>query len=233
LTAPQFFFAHVQKSAGTSLLRRMKRTFGADAIYPNAGDGIRPDVVLLPEILLERFAARGDQLRVITGHFPLCVAELIPVPLTTLTVLREPVERTLSYLRHHRKLTPEDRDKSLEEIYDDPFRYQGLIHNHMVKMFSLTTETMTAGALTRVDFQPHHLEAAKERLASVDVVGSQDRFEEFCAELQRRYGWELGPPEFANRTEPVEVGERFRARIAEDNAYDVELYEFARAHLAV
>jgi hypothetical protein len=31
-----------------------------------------------------------------------------------------------------------------------------------------------------------------------------------------------------NRTEPVEVSSSFRARIAEDNAMDVELYAFAR-----
>ena len=31
-----------------------------------------------------------------------------------------------------------------------------------------------------------------------------------------------------NRTRPVEVNESFRARIAEDNALDVELYAFAQ-----
>ena len=45
--------------------------------------------------------------------------------------------------------------------------------------------------------------------------------------------WDLGPPLFANRTQPVEVSDAFRARIAEDNAYDVELYEFARDELAI
>jgi len=31
-----------------------------------------------------------------------------------------------------------------------------------------------------------------------------------------------------NRTTPVDVTDSFRARIAADNALDVELYEFAR-----
>jgi hypothetical protein len=233
MTGPTYFFVHVQKAAGTSLQRRLKRLLGEDAIYPNATDGVRPDVVLLPEVLVERFAARRSQIQVITGHFPLCVSDLLDAPLTTLTVLREPVERTLSYLRHHRKLTLEDRDKPLEEIYEDPFRFHGLIHNHMVKMFSLTVPTMKAGVLTHVEFEPRHLELAKERLATVDVVGVQDRFEDFCQELDRRYGWDLGSPEFANRTEPVDVSEAFRSRVAEDNAYDVELYRYARENLAI
>jgi hypothetical protein len=229
----RFFFVHVQKTAGTALLRRMKHAFGTTPIYPDDSDGPLPEAVLVHEHLAERFAARGDEIRVVTGHFPLAVAELLGADFTTLTVLREPVERTLSYLRHHRVLLKEDRDVPLEEIYEDPFRFQGLVHNHMVKMFALTTETMTAGTLTPVRFERHHLVLAKERLATVDVVGVQERFEEFCAELERRFGWDLGPPLFANRTEPVDVSDAFRARIAEDNVLDTELYEFARDHLAI
>jgi hypothetical protein len=232
VTGP-FFFVHVQKTAGTALLRRMKNLFGTAAIYPDETDGILPDAVLVHEQLAERYAARKDQIRVITGHFPLCVAELLGADFTTLTILREPVERTLSYLRHHRTLLTEDRDTPLEVVYEDPFRFHGLVHNHMVKMFALTPETMKAGALTHVEFEPHHLELAKERLATVDVIGIQERFEEFCAELERRFGWDLGPPLFANRTEPVDIDPAFRDRIAEDNAYDIELFEFARDHLAV
>ena len=233
MTDQRYYFFHVQKTAGTALLRRMKAFFGTEGVYPDESDGMLPDAVLVHELLGERFAARGDQIKVITGHFPLAVAEILPADFTTLTVLREPVERTLSYLRHHGTLLAEDRDTPLEEIYADPFRFHGLIHNHMVKMFALTPETMTEGALTHVEFEPHHLELAKERLATVDVIGIQERFEEFCDELERRFGWDLGPPQFANRTQPKEVSDAFRARIAEDNAYDLELYEFARDELAI
>ena len=89
--------------------------------------------------LLERWRTYRDVIRVVTGHFPLCTVDLLRDSFTTLTVLRDPVERTLSYLRHHRELTPDDSERSLEAIYADPFRFHGLIHNHMVKMFSLTT----------------------------------------------------------------------------------------------
>ena len=159
----RFFFCHLQKTAGTSLFIALKRAFGPNEIYPNETDGDL--VTVAPQldvpVLLDRWAARGDRIRMVTGHFPYCTRELLDARFTTFTVLREPVERTLSYLRHHRKLTPEDRDKTLEEIYEDPFRFRGLVHNHMVKMFSLSTETMTAGMLTNVDFTPWHLEEAQ------------------------------------------------------------------------
>jgi hypothetical protein len=44
-----------------------------------------------------------------------------------------------------------------------------------------------------------------------------------------RFGWDLGDPDLtANRTQAVEVSDELRDRIALDNAFDVELYEFAR-----
>jgi len=71
-------------------------------------------------------------------------------------------------------------------------------------------------------------ERAKDRLASVDVVGLQEDFEPFCSELEDRFGWDLGEPVVANDTPHEEVSNAFRARIAPDSALDVELYEFAR-----
>jgi hypothetical protein len=225
----RFFFAHVQKTAGTNLNIRMQLHFGRSAVYPDPNvDGEIVASVISVEHLLARWRARGDQIRVVTGHFPLCTTELLDGEFTTLTLLREPVERTLSYLRHHRRMTEEDRDKPLEEIYADPFRFHGLVHNHMVKMFSLTPSEMTNGVLTRVDFPRDRLERAKDRLATVDVVGLQERFDEFCHELTERFGWRLGKQIDTKRTVSTETADAFRSRIAEDNAMDIELYDFAQ-----
>jgi Sulfotransferase family len=226
----RFFFVHLQKSAGTTMRMRLARYFGADAVYPNGREDARNVFYVIASVdhLLERMRVRGDQVRVIAGHYPLCTLDLLGGVFRTFTVLREPVERTLSYLRHHRQNWPEDRHKSLEEIYDDPLRFHGLAHNHMTKMFSLTIEEMTDDMLTRVEFTPERVERAKENLAAVEMVGVQDRFEEFCRELNDHFGWRLGDqPRFANMSEPVQVPDSLRKRIIEDQAADVELYEFA------
>lgn len=239
----RWFFVHVQKTGGTDLFTRLggdpsipldhDRWFTDAEIYPNETDGdvftVAPQLSV--EQLLLRWKERRDEIRIVLGHFPLCTVDLLDADFTTLTVLREPVERTLSFLRHHRRLTPADKDKPLEEIYDDPFRFDALLHNHMVKMFALRADEMTDGMLTTVDFEPAHLERAKQQLSTVDVIGLQESFEVFCAEVERRFGWPLGVPFYANRTAPVDVSTSFRERIARDNAMDVELYEFARDHL--
>jgi hypothetical protein len=228
----RFFFVHLQKTAGTTLQRRLAHQFDEVATYPGPGDGIAPDAVLLVDHLAARFAARRDEIRLVTGHFPLATTEVLGVPFRTFTVLRDPVERTLSYLRHHRTLEPGDAERPLEDIYEDRFRFEGLIHNHQVKMLSLRPDEMPAGAMTVVHFTAEHLERAKAAIEAMDVVGVQDEFEPFCDALAGRFGWDLGDPHFSNRTRKVPVDDAFRARIAADNALDVALHEFTRELVA-
>lgn len=224
---PRFFFVHLQKTAGTSLFMLLRKHFGPSAVYPDSSDGEAPNSVLLVEHLLERWHVRRDEIRLVTGHFPLCTTEVLGAPFRTFTVLRDPVERTLSQLRHRHALDAASRAMTLEDMYGDQLFFFSLVHNHMVKMLALTPSEMTAGAATMVEFRPEHLDRAKANLRGMDVFGLQDRFEEFLDELTDRFGWSLGPAPRANRTDPVEVSDAFRARIIRDNALDVELYTYA------
>ena len=224
----RFFFVRLQKTASTSLMQRVRRHFPRDVIYPNATDGDVVASVISVDHLLERWAARQGEIRFVHGHFPLCTTELLGGSFTTLTILRHPLQRTLSYLRHHRDLTPADAELSLEDVYDDDFRFNGLVHNHMTKMLSLLPDEMDAGALTRVSFDRARLERAKRRLEGVDAVGLQENFNEFCDELARRYGWNLGDPVRVNRSSGEEASAKLQERILEDNTSDLELYQHAR-----
>jgi hypothetical protein len=205
----------------------LKQQFDPASVYPGPGDGEPPRSVLTVEHLVDRWRARRNDIRVVTGHFPLCTVEVLDAPFVTLTLVREPVERTLSQLRHYRESTPEAAETPLEQIYEDPVQFE-LVHNHMVKMFALDAAEMTDGAMTPMEFTAERLEQAKARLATVDAVGLQERFNEFCTEVSRLFAWELGGPIFMNRTRPVEVSQSFRRQIATDNVLDAELYEFAR-----
>ena len=196
----RYFFVHLQKTAGTSLYFQLREAMGARAVYPDRARGDYDDVsdkaqpVIAIDHLERRWAARRREIRVVTGHFPMCTTDLLDADFRTFTLLRDPVERTLSYLRHHLELYPDDGCASIEDVYDDDFRFHGLIHNHMVKMFSLTVDEMDDGALTRVEFGSHHLQRAKENLARVDVVGFQERLRRVLRGAQRSIPLEaLGP----------------------------------------
>jgi hypothetical protein len=228
----RFFFCHLQKTAGTTLIRRIRGDFPERAVYPHSSDGDEIARVISVDHLLSVWAARQEEIQVVTGHFPLCVADLLGGKFTTLTVLRHPLDRTVSYLRHHRRRTPADADLTLEEVYYDGFRFNGLVHNHMTKMLSLTCGEMDDGALTRVSFTRDRLERSKERLARIDAIGLQEDFDAFCSELSARFGWRLVDRLSPKQHPPVELAPQFRDRILEDNAHDLELYEFARRLVA-
>ena len=231
-TRGPFFFVHLQKTAGTSLTSQLRDRFGTAAVYPDTSDLVPEEPVEVLSVtsvehLQERWRERRREIQVVTGHFPLCTTELLDDEFRTFTLLREPVSRTLSYLRHHRKMVAGDRHLSLTEIYEDPFRFHGLVHNHMVKMFSLTAQEMTAGALTPVEFTEERLDAAKKGLETVDVIGVQEDYPGFCTQLRRSFGWRLGKERHLNRSQSDAPEAELAERIRTDNAHDIELYRFA------
>lgn len=225
---PLFLFVHLQKTAGTALLRRLRHHFGDDHVYPLRGEQGRPDTVLDVDRVVRRVEEMGDRLDVVTGHFPLCVADLLPGPVVPFTILREPVERTLSFLRHQREVEPRFAHSTLEEVYADPVSTGELLTDHMVKMLSLTSDEMTAGALTPVTVDDQRVERAVRALDErCEVFGLQEHFEVLCEDLEQAYGWDLGPPVFMNRTAPSDASEALRGRIRVDNAHDVDLHRRA------
>ena len=119
----RYFFVHVMKTAGGALRKRLIHHFGEAAVYPTRVlDGTSLEPYVLIERVHERLQARGDQIRVITGHFPLRAAEELDGPLTTLTLLRDPVERTLSYLRQQRE---DHLIRFVEQRAEGPSRHAG------------------------------------------------------------------------------------------------------------
>ena len=230
----RFFVAHMQKTAGTTLRDRLRSTFAENEIYPNGDDGDDGRISVISVKHLQKcWAARGHEIRLLTGHFPVRTVELLPgeINWVTMTVLREPIERVLSFVRHQaarnqRGATP---DTPITEIYADPFRRDAMIKNHMTRMLSMTPDEIEAsdGVLGTVPYTPARLELAKETLASLDVFGLQDRLDDFCDELSTRFGLDTGAPLRSNTTEPGEVPDGFIDQIAEDNALDMDLYAYA------
>jgi hypothetical protein len=100
---------------------------------------------MLVSHLLQLPAERHAAIRAYTGHFPYVATRLLDMPLTTLSLLREPVARTISYLKHCKRYQPRHRDLALEAIYEDLFFYPTLIHNHQTKIFAMTEAVRRRG----------------------------------------------------------------------------------------
>ncbi len=158
------------------------------------------------------------------------------------------MDRTISFLQHARRHYPEHRDRPLEEIYEDQWFFDVFICNYQVKMFSMTpeealmTRKVTAPDDTargyfqrlgvpvteQITVDDARLDAARRALATVNVLGVTDRFNNFVAALVDRYGWRVQPTGPRNTSEHLTVPPAFRRRVERDQAADSELYEYAR-----
>ena len=227
----RYFFVHMMKTGGTALVLRLRHHFG-DAIYPTVEvDGTDMwELYLLVDRLREQLAARGDQIQLVAGHFPLCTSELLEGRFTTLTLLREPVDRMLSFLRSMRRDSLEEAHEDFMVRTLDALNWHPALDpaNNMTRMLSITPEEMERSKGARIPTTGEHLGRAKEALTGMGAIGVLECFEDFCSELTTRFGWNLGNSARANVSPSVEVSESLRARIAENNSLDIELYAFAR-----
>jgi hypothetical protein len=228
----RFFFIHVMKTAGGTLRQQILANFDRERVYPyhRVDSDMRAANYMLG-YLTSLPPARRDTIEVFTGHFPFVAVELLGLELTTMTILRDPVERTLSYLRHCRHRHDQHRGLSLEEIYEDTFFYECFIKNHQAKLFAFTPDDEPESYMDSLEVDEARLALAKANLERVDVVGTQDRFGDLLSELEERFGWRrfAVPNRNVGQGEPFNASESFRRRIAEDNRADMEFFEHAQA----
>ncbi len=229
----RFFMVHMRKAGGTALRARFKAIYGFDGIYPNGDDGGFMGLTDM-HLLRQRWPERRRDIRVIMGHLPLCTVDMLDAEFVTLTMLRHPVERTLSFLRMQKARNPDDVDRSLDEVYDAQPRFDTTIDNHMTRMLGLGLDEALAGdgGLTVVDQDADLLARAKAGLERVDEIGLHEDYGDFVDRISRRYHLDLGDDERRNQVLPrnrVEHTDARARRIEADQQLDLELYEHARA----
>jgi len=123
----------------------------------------------------------------------------------------------------------------LQEIYEDEFWFKAFLHNHQTKIFSLTEDDRPETYMHFVEIDRSRFEAAKERLAGIDIVALQEESRGALDAVHDRWGWPRQKKEWwiLRDSSDIHVPEGLRERIAADNAWDVELYEWAAETIAV
>jgi hypothetical protein len=223
-----FFFVHIMKTGGATLRQHIYANHKPGEVYPvpNHDD---MDRAWLVDYLVDLSPARRAEIRGYTGHFPFVVTQLLGVDLATLTIVRDPVERTISYLKHCKRYHEQHRELTLEEIYQDDFHYHCFIHNHQAKIFSMTADDRLESYMDVIEVDDRRLELAKENLAKVDVVGLHERYDEFIDALRQRFGWRFDQVRDRRVSrEQWEVRSTLSELIADDNSADVAFYDYAK-----
>ena len=168
----RFFFVHVMKTGGTSFKRHLLGQFAIDEIYPSARLDWRREGDVEAYVAAERLLAISPErlagLEICTGHVPYVVSEMMGVEFATIALLRDPVARTVSVLKHFKRLHNRYRDMPLEEIYDDAVVFRHFVENHQTKLFSLTERDPLGAFASAIGYDDLHAALGD---SSVDIFG--------------------------------------------------------------
>lgn len=140
----KFLFIHVMKAGGTSFTDVINENFAPDERYPNAylGDETnlfrKMEAYLYAPGIIDAVNSAPERYRIVCGHVPYALRSLLAAQYVAITVLRDPVARTISYLKHCRRYHNEHMGLSLEEIYEDDWFHTSFINNYQTKLFSMT-----------------------------------------------------------------------------------------------
>jgi hypothetical protein len=235
-TPPVIIHLHIPKNAGTSLSRMMKMKLGfwppANLVHHGTVLGYyymkHADRVERLRGLTPQGARR---LRFVEAHGGFGLHEFIPRPCTYVTVLRQPLDRTVSSFYFQRQEGLIKPDLPIERwIYED--------HPHRVWYADNAQVRYLAGERGEIVDVPNGqctaamLERAKQRLAKEFLLfGLSERFDESMVLLRRRLGWRscaYGRTNVTRRRRrvdelPVETLDLIRER----NALDIDLYDWA------
>jgi hypothetical protein len=227
-------FLHTMKCGGTALTHGLSELCEP---WPRLLEVWTDELVCLPRPLLARAM-------LVAGHLPYPVVELLPEGTVLLTVVREPVSRTLSHLAHLR--THGGRpDVTLDAFVHDE-AWHPMWHDYQARQLACDVPVgeawlgrVPAGTLqARID-APGTLEGdalaerAAARLETVDVVGVADDLDSVLARVAEL--WRKPPPPPLVRANPSlapvrssDVPAALLDEIRRHTQVDAHLYDLAR-----
>jgi hypothetical protein len=255
-TGPIVVVYHIQKTAGTSL-RRVVR-----ANLPPVEVAIAADLQKLryrPEELLrwhrEWYASlpedRRDSLVCVMSHSAGYLLPALDRPAETLVLVREPVDRVLSFY-HYKRRRPGDPPAGnkaafpeLEEVYATSEAERARLRKpprlEAWEQFSNWQSRALLSVFHDVATLPFSAELPPDAdvwrgrlrtlVSEVFTLGIQDKLSRFVDQLARRHGWGATaiPKSKANvHRSDDEVTRQVRETIRAHNWLDTELYELAR-----
>ncbi len=239
---------HVQKTAGTSLRRVVRANLPpaeADARQYLFKEAKTPTDMLAWHERWYRSLDddRRGRLCCVMSHWAGYLLPALDRPADALVLVREPVDRTLSYYWFkQRRRGPERPLEPLDRLYElrgnrsdgeqRPALWDQLCNWQSRALLSPFYDTAelehSAGPSADADVWRSRLRELVER---VYLAGVQDRFADYVDQLARRYGWEVFEPR--NKVNPQrpaeEAPESLRETILAYNWLDAELYELCRA----
>ncbi len=234
---PKIVFAHIPKTAGTSVVSWIQRHYRYEDVLHEASHWAK---------LAGHPSQRWSEKRFVRGHFGSYICKHFPRPrgFLRIALLRDPVERAISHYWHYRKAV--DVPKKLRRLGIQDLNFDEFLEHPATRTrasnFQLThlgfdlAADLAASRVTKMLSQglpatPATLAFAKQFIDSCEVVGTTERLGQFVAGLSHLLKSPFADDlERVRRYQPVEFtapGDN-RSRLKRLNEADYELYAYAQ-----
>lgn len=228
---PTIIFLHIPKAAGTTLHRIIEQQYRPKEIYSTYPTTFKPDAGI--EAFQALPAARRAEIRLLKGHMPFGLHQYIPGPSTYFTLLREPVERVISFyyfVRHN----------PTHYLYDHVIARGRTLQEYIESQIALSTDNFQLRLLSGVSYHRPYGQCDEELFAQArrnlqehfTVVGLAERFDETLILLKRTFGWRniyyIRHNVTRNRPEKEKIPADTLTLIRQANTWDTALYHQAQ-----
>jgi Galactose-3-O-sulfotransferase len=214
-------FLHIVKAGGTTLRWAMEDQypfFRTLRCYDSQGCTL--------DTLMSISKKKKEQYQFFSTHYGFGTHELFPQTATYLTMLREPVARSISQYYSFIYQRPEvEKDLGMYCLEDYVEKMAETRHDNVQVRF-------VANARDDDIVTAEHLETAKKNIADkFSGIGLMERFEESLALYSKIYGWRNITYIRRNTTKAkpidIQLDQQHLETIREYNKLDEELYEFS------
>lgn len=221
-------FLHIPKTAGLTFHEILKNQ------YPDRKRHLIHQVVRTKKYIDFSYRKKKS-IGLIMGHFLYGIHQFMPVSPIYLTMLRNPVARTMSGYDYivNNKWHPFHKELMDKKYSLADFLIQKKVSNfdNMQVRFLCGDNSMPFG-----DVNDSHLELAKKNLVNEDMFfGITEMFDESMLYFKHELGWSLNPFYVKMNISPAsnvnrnELDQKTMDAILNCNKYDLQLYEFAKA----
>jgi Sulfotransferase family len=232
IPAKKILFLHIPKTAGTSLREIVRRNYPGDRCV---------FVYSLEPAYLQTLQRDVERAEAVFGHFSFGFHDLFGVEARYVTVLRNPIDRVVSFFRHEAK---HDDNEYYRQIADgmtlkDLLRSEQChqVNNHMVRIITGHTDFSTTHDVRLLRQAEANLES------HFDAVGIAEQMDRTVELIGGRLGWPRRSLGWARRSKVERLNvdldspsfvldESTRAEIERFNTLDLELYRGAARRFA-
>ncbi|QKK06804.1 MAG: sulfotransferase family 2 domain-containing protein [Planctomycetota bacterium] len=232
----RLYFLHIPKTAGTSLRTFLESRFDFEEVCP----------ILKLNGLLPFSPTELDKYRLFCGHHGLYIRSLLRSEPVMLTVLRDPLQRTISHFRH---LQATEKDWLHETVKHMTFEEFVMSEHGVVELLNFQTRYLVLDDI-RDDFfghsalrrrgvhelerkygDPSLVDRAKALLDRIAFVGIQEQFDETLRLLSYTFGWPPVEsfPSFNSAKVPFDASQltdEVVGRVRELTTIDQEVYDY-------